>query len=233
MTGQPAVSVIIPAYNVAPWLGEAIESVVAQGYTGALQVVVVDDGSTDATVAVARRYGVQVVEQEHAGVSAARNTGLAVADGDVIAFLDADDAWMAGKLERQLAALAAAPAEVILGGYQFSVVEPGQRLLPGMSPEGSPDPDPSLAPSTWLCARRTVERIGPFDTTYRVGEDTAWLARARDMGIRHVFVEGALVRRRVREGNLSADLAATREAIVRVLRESVLRRRGRAGESVG
>ena len=69
--------------------------------------------------------------------------------------------------------------------------------------------------------------------TRRVGEDTAWLARARDMGIPHRFVEGAFIRRRVREGNLSADLAAGREAIVRVLRESVARRRATPGARGG
>jgi glycosyltransferase involved in cell wall biosynthesis len=233
MSGAPSVSVIMPAYNVAPWIGEAIESVFAQRHPGPLEVIVVDDGSGDGTVAVARSHGVHVIEQPHAGVSAARNTALAAATGDVIAFLDADDVWMDGKLERQLAALSAAPAPVILGGYQFTILEPGQRLLPGMSPEGHPEPDLCMTPSAWLCSRTTVERIGPFDTSYRVGEDTAWLGRARDMGIHHQHVEGAFIRRRVREGNLTADLAAGRQAIVRVLRESVARRRSGAGDADG
>ncbi len=103
----PLVSVIVPCFNAAPWLGEAIESVLAQTHP-AIETIVVDDGSTDESVAVARRYaprGVQVVTQPNRGASAARNHGLRLARGAFIQYLDADDLLSPRKLEIQLARL--------------------------------------------------------------------------------------------------------------------------------
>ncbi len=96
-TPQPLVSVVIPAYNAAGYLAPTIESVLAQTYRP-IEVLVVDDGSSDDTVAIARSFGdpVRVIEQENRGPAGARNTGFAGARGDIIALLDAD----AGDLSR-------------------------------------------------------------------------------------------------------------------------------------
>ena len=97
---RPLVSVVIPAYNDEGFLAATIESVLAQTYRP-LEVVVVDDGSSDGTVALARSFGdpVRVVEQENKGPAGARNTGFAAARGSIIALLDADDLWMPKRLE--------------------------------------------------------------------------------------------------------------------------------------
>ena len=99
MTG---VSVIVPAYNAAPFLGEALDSVFAQGLP-VLEVVVVDDGSTDGTAEVARRFGrgVRVLTQPRSGSGQARNVGLAETTGELVAFLDADDVWVREKMAPQ------------------------------------------------------------------------------------------------------------------------------------
>jgi glycosyltransferase involved in cell wall biosynthesis len=101
---QPLVSVIIPTYNRAALVHEAIASVLAQDYSR-LQVIVVDDGSEDETPAVVRAFGAAVVcvRQTHAGVSAARNRGVAATQGELIAFLDSDDVWQPGKVAAQVA----------------------------------------------------------------------------------------------------------------------------------
>jgi glycosyltransferase involved in cell wall biosynthesis len=101
--GRPLVSVIIPTFNCPEFLKAAIESVLAQAYTE-LEVVVVDDGSTDNTPEVVRQFKdrVRYVHQNNAGTAAARNTGIKSASGEVIAFLDHDDLWLPGKLERQI-----------------------------------------------------------------------------------------------------------------------------------
>jgi glycosyltransferase involved in cell wall biosynthesis len=101
----PLVSVVIPAYNCAAYLGRAIESVLAQGYPN-IQCIVVNDGSTDNTLDVARSYGerVEVFDQANAGASEARNVGIAHAAGEFIAFLDADDYWKPSKVEKQVRA---------------------------------------------------------------------------------------------------------------------------------
>jgi glycosyltransferase involved in cell wall biosynthesis len=100
---SPLVSVIIPAYNRAATIARSIDSVLAQGHRP-IEVIVVDDGSTDRTVEVIRRYGDRVVliRQPNGGPSSARNTGAAHAKGEIIAFLDSDDTWKPQKLERQV-----------------------------------------------------------------------------------------------------------------------------------
>ena len=96
------VSVVIPTWNRAALLGDALDSVFAQNYAP-VQVIVVDDGSTDDTRSLAARYpGVEYYRQEHAGSAAARNRGVAHARGDYIAFLDSDDVWLPGKLRTEL-----------------------------------------------------------------------------------------------------------------------------------
>ncbi len=103
----PLVSVIIPAYNAAPWIGASIRSVTEQTTTD-LEVIVVNDGSTDATGALARSFPdprVRILDQANAGVSAARNAGIRAARGSFISFLDADDAMLPSNLETKLSAL--------------------------------------------------------------------------------------------------------------------------------
>jgi GT2 family glycosyltransferase len=110
-TGEPGlVSIVIPTYNRAYIIGQAIESVLAQTYDN-VEVVVVDDGSTDDTAAVVGRYGpkVRYIRQANAGVSAARNRGLREARGEFLALLDSDDAWLPWKAEAQVAVLRAFP----------------------------------------------------------------------------------------------------------------------------
>jgi len=123
------VSVVIPTYNHAAFLSEALENVFAQTCSP-LEVIVVDDGSTDETAEVLRMYErrIRVLSQANRGVAAARNAGAAVASGELLAFLDADDAWLPAKLERQVARLDSEPeialvhcgvAEIDNRGRQF------------------------------------------------------------------------------------------------------------------
>ena len=117
---RPSVTTLIPAYNVGPLLARAIDSALDQadaaGRPIAQQVIVVDDGSSDATAAVAEGFGprITLIRQSHAGVAAARNAGLRAARGDVVAFLDADDQWLRGKLDAQLALFEREPTLVLV-----------------------------------------------------------------------------------------------------------------------
>jgi len=114
MTAIPTVSAVIPCYNAAPFLRETIDSVLNQTHP-ALEVIVVDDGSTDDSAAIAASYGppVRVIRQGNRGQSAARNRGMDEAQGRWVGLLDADDRWLPHKLERQLAALHEAPDDVV------------------------------------------------------------------------------------------------------------------------
>src|SRR5689334_21141299 len=106
----PLVTVVVPVYNTLPYVADALESALAQTHRE-LDVVVVDDGSTDGSSGVvvelaAREPRIRVVRQPNAGLAAARNAGLAAAAGEYVAFLDSDDLWLPEKLERQLAVAA-------------------------------------------------------------------------------------------------------------------------------
>jgi len=113
-----SVSVVIPTYNYARYLGEAIESVLAQS-VGLLEIIVVDDGSTDDTERVATAYPVRYLRKENGGEASARNVGVRAAQGEFIAFLDADDKWTPEKIERQLEAAKKTRAAVIHTDFMY------------------------------------------------------------------------------------------------------------------
>jgi len=128
---KPGISVVIPTYNRAGCISEAIDSVLAQTRAD-FEIIVVDDGSTDATQEVLARYGnrIRYIYQENAGVSAARNRGVREARGEWVAFLDSDDEWLPEKLDRQTACLAIYPDVIgIVSDVQMIVGEISQRLF--------------------------------------------------------------------------------------------------------
>jgi glycosyltransferase involved in cell wall biosynthesis len=174
------ISVIIPAYNYARYLSEAIDSVFAQTYP-ALEVIVVDDGSTDDTPAVLAAYGdrIRAIRQQNQGVSAARNTGIAAARGEYVAFLDADDLWQPAKLEAQMARFDADPnfGLVYCGAESFDAE--GQTLhvlrdgIEGRVAINMLRHEPVIAApgSNIIAPRRVAEEIGGFDTRMIGSED--------------------------------------------------------------
>ena len=147
MPAEPLVSVIIPAYDVAVCLGRCLDSVFEQDVTDT-QVIVINDGSTDDTAEVAKRYGDRIVylEQENQGQGAARNAGLRIARGRYVAFLDADDYWLPGFLRACIDFLAAAPRRPSPSARARSFSHGGMRRgstlhgWPGLPPRRRPNP---------------------------------------------------------------------------------------------
>src|SRR5262249_26420702 len=120
----PLVSVLMPVYNREAYLAGAIESILAQTYRP-LEIIVVDDGSTDASAAIAQRYAeVRYAYQPHAGIAAARNRTLSLARGEYLAFLDSDDLWEPSTLDRQMAVMLSAPELGMLFGHVIEFVSP-------------------------------------------------------------------------------------------------------------
>src|ERR687898_2245292 len=127
-TGRPLVTVVIPCYNQAHFLGEAIESVLSQSYEH-FEIIVVDDGSTDETSEVASRYeGVRLIRQENRGLAGARNRGLEEAKGEYVVFLDADDRLLPGALEAGLGCFEAHPECAFVFGNSRRIPEGGTPL---------------------------------------------------------------------------------------------------------
>lgn len=110
----PTVSVVIPCYNAAPFLRETLDSAINQTYPP-LEILVIDDGSTDDSAAIAESFGppVRVIRQPNQGESVARNRGIDEAQGDWVAFLDADDVWKPEKTEKQVTAIKSAPRKIV------------------------------------------------------------------------------------------------------------------------
>jgi glycosyltransferase involved in cell wall biosynthesis len=182
----PNVSVVIPTYNCAAFLPAAIESVLAQTYKD-FEILVVDDGSTDATSEVIAPYldRVQFIRQENKGVPAARNVGIRASRGEFIAWLDADDVWLPDKLELQM--LSFADPEVMMAYSDFSVkYSDGQTLLSYLAQQplacegyivDNYVQSRFLFPSTMVLRRDSMERCGFFDEEMLVCEDLELFAR--------------------------------------------------------
>jgi glycosyltransferase involved in cell wall biosynthesis len=207
----PLVSVVLPAHDAAATLAEAVASVRAQE-VASVEILVVDDGSSDDTPAIARALGARALHTPHLGPAGARNAALAEARGGLVAFLDADDLWPPGSLRRLIDALAAAPDAAAAGGLV-------QLLVLGASgyrSRGAPWRAASLGRTLWR--RGAVERVGRFDETLRRAEDLEWLVRARDVGLATVEVDEVTYLYRLHGENLSADVAARNRAILDVLR---------------
>jgi glycosyltransferase involved in cell wall biosynthesis len=211
------VSVVIPVFNGERFLAAAIESVLGQTYRP-VEVIVVDDGSTDAGAAVARAFeGVRVIEQAQAGPGAARNRGVAAANGELLAFLDADDLMPADKLELQAEHLRTHPEVGCVLGRQELVLEAGIEKPPWAERGEAPL-------MSMMVPHALFDRVGDFDTRYAHGEDADWLLRARE----HVSVatlDSVVLHRRIHGDNLSNDMDALRLGTFRVLRDHMRRRR--------
>jgi glycosyltransferase involved in cell wall biosynthesis len=222
---EPLVSVVIPVFAGERFLGEALDSVAAQTHPR-VEVIVVDDGSPDASAEIAAaRPGVRLLRESHRGVAAARNAGLAVAEGELIAFLDQDDQWLPDKLARQVQRLAERPElDLVLCHLEMTLVEGTPR--PGwFEPVWLREPQAGYVPSAWMVRREAFERIGSFDTSYEIACDSDWLARAKDAGLRSEMLSGPLVRWRVHGANGSYDQDTMRREMLRMLRRTVGRQR--------
>lgn len=186
--GASSVSVVIPAFNSGQWIEQAIDSVLSQSVPP-MEILVVDDGSTDDTVARVARYGERVtcVSQPNRGVAAARNRGLRKARGEMIALLDADDVWHPRKLEGQISVLHANPRIGLLGTRIFQ--------WPGVLPEVDCSRVASVADvarehlavknqfvtSSVVLRRQLVERVGEFDVQLHGPEDHDYWLRAAEV----------------------------------------------------
>ena len=219
---------MIPAYNAAPYVQQAVDSVLRQTYPD-VEVLVVDDGSTDDTAARLATYGerIRVVRQANAGVARARNAGTASARGRYVAFLDADDIWQPEKIHEQLDALARAPGHRACYSAFSSV---SSDLMPrpvSRTPRQGVLLEDLLflgnvvgTPSTVVCERDLLLEVGGFDPALSTGADwDLWLRLALRTGFE--YIDEPLVTYRIHAANMSRDVAALERDSVRLLEKAL------------
>jgi glycosyltransferase involved in cell wall biosynthesis len=222
------VSCILPAYNAERWLGDALESVLAQTYAP-IETIVVDDGSTDGTPGVVARFGERIVglRQPNAGPAAALNRGMLASSGEYLAFLDADDLWPPRKLDLQMARFRAVPElAACYGLVQNFWVDSVKIEVEALRGHRILDPVPGLVTGTLLARRSTFGRLGPFvDQRHAYALD--WALRLRHGGLLHEVLEEVLLLRRYHERNMSRDGGArSREQVLDLLKRNLDARRG-------
>jgi glycosyltransferase involved in cell wall biosynthesis len=231
---ESLINCIVPVYNGERYLGDALDSILAQTYRP-LKIIVVDDGSSDSTAAVVARYGTQVcyLWQPNAGPAAARNRGLSVAQGEFVAFLDSDDLWHPEKLERQFARFCArAELDLCFTHVQNFWVPELQKEETRYRNHRFAQPLPGYATQTLLARRVLFDRVGRFNSSLRACDDTDWFLRAIDQGAVIDMLPEVLVRRRMHTKNLSRTALAY-DALADVLKSSLERRRRSHGAAAG
>ncbi|NQT91917.1 MAG: glycosyltransferase [Lentisphaerae bacterium] len=222
--GSFDVSVVVPVFNGAHFLADALRSAFEQEHLPA-EVIVVDDGSTDNTADVARRFpGVKYIHQPNQGVAAARNAGIAAAVCPLIALLDADDTWAPEKLARQVDWLEKHPESGYVTAKFRNFLEPGTARPFWITEEQLREDQVGGMPN--LVVRRPVfDIVGFFDVSFRQGADFDWLLRAREAGIKSASLPQTLLHRRIHDSNVSHQWQGSRDVLMRSLRKAVTRRR--------
>jgi glycosyltransferase involved in cell wall biosynthesis len=224
----PRVSAIIPTYNYARYVVAAVESALSQSFED-LEIVVVDDGSTDDTRETLRHLGARIryIPQAHRGLAATRNVGIGVSRGRYLAFLDSDDLWLPDKVSMQVARLDAEPAvglvytEATLFNDESATEiphshwseHPSGKILPWLLRHNVvPSPTP-------MVRRELFEKVGPFDERLSSCEDWDMWIRIAQVS-EFAYVDRVLARYRVHSANMSLDQERMMTGRFRVLQKT-------------
>lgn len=223
--GAPLVSVVIPAFNAARYIRQAINSVFVQTYEP-IEIVVVDDGAEDETAKVLRdvEERLRYARQSHLGIGAARNHGVRLARGSLLSFLDADDLFTPDKTRLQVDCLLAQPdVDVVFGHFEEFVSE---ELTDSERLDLAPRRGTQLGPfcQGMLLRRDSFDRVGPFAEGLHAAEFIDWYSRAVEIGLRVAVLPDLVFRRRV---HLHNTTRGDRRDFVRVAKAAIDRRRRR------
>jgi glycosyltransferase involved in cell wall biosynthesis len=222
---NPRVSVVIPAYNQAEYLGDAIQSVLSQTYQD-FEIIVIDDGSTDKTPLVANEFSENVcyIRQENKGLAGARNTGIQNAKGTYIALIDSDDIWLPIFLQKMMALVADVPDAIVYYCSARYIDAKGNELPQIVASKFVPDETMYetlvkanfIIPSTVVMLRSAVLAAGLFDDSFRACEDwDLWLRLAPTCHF--TSIRDCLVNYRLHGSSLSADPSKMQQAVKAVI----------------
>jgi glycosyltransferase involved in cell wall biosynthesis len=226
------ITVVIGAFNAERYIGEAIESVLGQTYPN-VELIVVDDGSTDGTGRVAASYGGEVncIRQENGGMAASRNRAIPEARGEYLAFLDADDRFPPDKLRLQLECFEAQRELDVVYGHVTEFLSPDlgdeARQLLRAPRHDVPWPTPNLM----LARYDSFLRVGLFSTQLKVGIGVDWYARSVEAGLRSAVPPIIALERRLHAENNGIRQRAAKPQYLHVLKAALDRRRASAPPS--
>ena len=222
------ISCVIPVFNGEKFLRETLESIGNQTLAP-LEIVVADDGSSDASLDIARGFPlVRIVTQKTAGPAATRNLGWRSARGDFVAFLDADDLWHPEKLAIQSEILRENP-EIAFCVSLAQMFWTNPQEAENFAGHERAKPIPGYATTTLLARRELFQTIGAFNESLWFTDATEWFMRAEEAGVRSHLVEKVLTFHRMHGANLTRRRSdESRAEFLQVVRASLRRRRARA-----
>jgi glycosyltransferase involved in cell wall biosynthesis len=213
------VSIVIPVFDGERFVGDAIRAALAQDHP-AVEVIVVDDGSTDGTPDVIAQFPtVRHVRQDNRGPSAARNAGIEVATGAFVTFCDSDDRFRPSKVSAQLGYLTAHPEVgcVLVGHETF--------LEPGVERPAWAQDDSGVQPQSAMVRRGVIDEVGAFDPAFTFAEGMEWLSRMRSRGVGIAVLDKVLVDRRIHDANLSYERSEMRHHLLVAMQQRLASRR--------
>ncbi|HKX13003.1 MAG TPA: glycosyltransferase [bacterium] len=219
------VSVILSVRNGEKYLAEALNSALSQTYP-IREILVIDGGSTDRSPEIAKSFPkVKVLAQEGRGIPAANNQGIRAANGDWVAFLEADDRWLPQKLEKQMFGFEPGrrPSYSVTRFRFFR--EPGSAVPACFKNSLFEGDHVGRIMSTLVAKKSLFEEVGYFDATYHCAGDVDWFARAKDLHGPPSLVEESLMEKRIHESNFSNLALVNNREMLRAMKDSVERRR--------
>ena len=215
-------SVIIPVHNGERYLAEAVQSVLDTRHES-LEILVVDDGSSDGSAEIASGLKkVRLLQQEQSGAATARHLGVQVCQGEYVAFLDADDRWTQNKMNAQLSFLQERPDCDGVFGHVRQFVCPDWK---GGPTDFDARPQLSRLPGALLMRRNCYQQAGDFNSLYRAGELVDWYLRAEEAGCVFGSVEELVLERRLHPNNHGRLGSLCRQDYARVVMAALRRRR--------
>ena len=228
MSERPLISVVIPAFNAAVYIEETLQSVFDQSYKN-IEVIVVDDGSTDETSTLVQKYPVKYIYQENSGVSAAMNNGFEQASANFIASVDSDDLWHKDKLSLQMQLFEGTSGLEAVFSHLEQFICP--KIKDGSTKLFIPEHTkvlPGYSSITMLIRKKAYQKVGAFNTTIKFGDFIEWFSRAKDLGLNVGMHADVLAYRRVHKQNMGNDHEEAKKGYMDIIKARLKKQRGLA-----
>lgn len=220
------VSVIIPLYNGSRFIAETLDTALAQDYAP-LEIIVIDDGSTDGGAEIVKNHSgpIRCICQENQGNAAARNHGIQKAKGEFIALLDQDDLWEKHKIKTHVDYMARHPElDYTIAHFTYFLI-PGVERPAWLRESLVKGHQADYSPSSMVARKRAFEKVGNFKRELKIGSDSDWFFRARDMNVPMAVINEVLLHRRVHQANQSAHVRQAHVEMLKLIRASIHRKK--------